>query len=231
MTRPASDAPLAVFDIDGTLVDSRAAILDAAVQAARAVGLPEPTYEAVRGGVGLSLHEALQRLAPDLTGPELADFITAYQEAFRRLHAMPEFSEPLYPGAMDLLNRLKRDGWRLSLATGRSRRGVERSLARAGWAELFLSHHCAEDGPGKPDPAMLIRAMDVCGVTAARTVMIGDTSHDMHMALNAGVRPQGVAWGFHTAEEVRASGAVHVAEDFTDLEAGLHSFAMSRHVV
>lgn len=223
--RTAGDAPLAVFDIDGTLVDSRAAILEAAVTAARAVGLPEPGYDAVRQIVGLSLHEALRALAPSLTDGELADFVAAYQDAFRRMHATPGFSEPLYPGAMDLVRRLKRDGWRLSLATGQSRRGVERNLARAGWAELFISSHCAEDGPGKPHPAMLVAAMGACGADAERTVMIGDTAHDMRMAVNAGVRPQGVAWGFHTADEVLASGAVHVAGDFPALERALHDFA------
>jgi phosphoglycolate phosphatase len=224
----ASDAPLAVFDIDGTLVDSRAAILEAATTAARAVGLAEPGYDAVRQIVGLSLHEALGQLAPGLTDPELAEFVAAYQGAFRTMHERPGFEEPLYAGAMDLLAALRRDGWRLSLATGQSRRGVERNLARAGWADLFLSSHCAEDGPGKPDPAMLVRAMEVCGGAAERTVMIGDTSHDMRMALNAGVRPQGVAWGFHTADEVLESGAVHVAEDFPALEQVLHTFASAR---
>ncbi|MFN3536739.1 MAG: HAD-IA family hydrolase [Brevundimonas sp.] len=226
--RRAGDAPLAVFDIDGTLVDSRAAILEAATTAARAVGLAEPGYEAVRQIVGLSLHEALRQLAPDLTEGELAEFVAAYQGAFRAMHDRPGFEEPLYPGAMDLLDGLRRDGWRLSLATGQSRRGVERNLARAGWADLFLSSHCAEDGPGKPDPAMLVRAMAVCGGAPERTVMIGDTSHDMRMALNAGVRPQGVAWGFHTADEVTASGAVHVAEDFPALEQALDRFAGTR---
>ena len=226
--RPAGDAPLAVFDIDGTLVDSRAAILEAATTAARAVGLAEPGYDAVRQIVGLSLHEALRQLAPDLTDAELAEFVAAYQGAFRSMHERPGFEEPLYAGAMDLLAALRRDGWRLSLATGQSRRGVERNLARAGWADLFLSSHCAEDGPGKPDPAMLVRAMDVCGGAPERTVMIGDTSHDMRMALNAGVRPQGVAWGFHTLDEVLASGAVHVAEDFPSLERALHTFASRR---
>lgn len=228
--RTASDAPLAVFDIDGTLVDSRAAILEASTTAARAVGLAEPAYDAVRQIVGLSLHEALRQLAPDLTNAELAEFVAAYQGAFRSMHERPGFEEPLYAGAMDLLAALRRDGWRLSLATGQSRRGVERNLARAGWADLFLSSHCAEDGPGKPDPAMLVRAMDVCGGASERTVMIGDTSHDMRMALNAGVRPQGVAWGFHTADEVLASGAVHVAEDFPALEQALHTFASGRRV-
>lgn len=222
---PVHDAPLAVFDIDGTLVDSRATILEAATQAARAVGLAEPGYEAVRQIVGLSLHEALAQLAPGLTDGELAEFVAAYQAAFRDMHARPGFQEPLYPGAMDLLARLRRDGWRLSLATGQSRRGVERNLARGGWADLFVSSHCAEDGPGKPDPAMLICAMKASGAAPERTVMIGDTSHDMRMALNAGVRPQGVAWGFHTADEVRASGAAHVAENFPALEAALHGFA------
>ena len=75
---------------------------------------------------------------------------------------------------------------------------------------------------------MLVCAMDVCGGAPERTVMIGDTSHDMRMALNAGVRPQGVAWGFHTADEVLASGAVHVAEDFPALEEVLHTFASGR---
>ena len=226
--RPAGDAPLAVFDIDGTLVDSRAAILEAATTAARAVGLAEPGYDAVRQIVGLSLHEALRQLAPDLTDAELAEFVAAYQGAFRSMHERPGFEEPLYAGAMDLLAALSEDGWRLSLATGQSRRGVERNLMRAGWADLFLSSHCAEDGPGKPDPAMLMRAMDVCGGAPERTVMIGDTSHDMRMALNAGVRPQGVAWGFHTADEVLASGAVHVAEDFPALEKALDLFAGAR---
>jgi phosphoglycolate phosphatase len=224
----AADAPLAVFDIDGTLVDSRAAILEAAMTAARTVGLAEPDYEAVRQIVGLSLHEALRQLAPELTDAELAEFVAAYQGAFRSMHERPGFEEPLYAGAMDLLDRLRRDGWRLSLATGQSRRGVERNLARAGWSDLFLSSHCAEDGPGKPDPAMLVCAMDVCGGAPERTVMIGDTSHDMRMALNAGVRPQGVAWGFHTADEVLASGAVHVAEDFPALEQVLNVFAGTR---
>lgn len=216
--------PLAVFDVDGTLVDSRASIHRACIDAARALGLPEPEYDRVRQIVGLSLHQALHVLEPDLTDVELADFVAAFQASFRaRYDAGHE--EPLYPGVMDHLRRLKRDGWRLALATGQNRRGVARNLARAEWADLFLSSHCAEDGPGKPDPAMLLAAMRACEATPAATVMIGDTSHDILMALNAGVRPQGVAWGFHTVEEQIASGAPHVAVDFPDLEAALDRFA------
>ena len=216
--------PLAVFDIDGTLVDSRASIFRAATEAARDLGLPEPEYDRVRQIVGLSLPKALHVLEPALTDAELADFVAAFQRSFQRMHA-EQVVEPVYAGAMDTLRRLKRDGWRLALATGQNRRGVTRNLAREGWAELFISSHCAEDGPGKPDPAMLFAAMAASGADADSTTMIGDTSHDISMALGAGAHPLGVAWGFHTPEEQRAAGAHHVAADFTDLEAALDRFA------
>lgn len=217
--------PLAVFDIDGTLVDSRSSIHRACVDAARALGLPEPEYDRVRMIVGLSLHEAMRTLEPQLTDAELADYVAAFQASFRRLYESGH-EEPLYPGAMDHLRRLHRDGWRLALATGQNRRGVARNLARQGWADLFLSSHCAEDGPGKPDPAMLHAAMAACDADPARTVMIGDTAHDALMAVNAGVHPLGVSWGFHTAEEQRAAGARHVANSFAELDVVLDGFAV-----
>ena len=220
----ASDAPLAVFDVDGTLVDSRTSIHIGACEAARALGLPEPSYDRVRQIVGLTLDKALHTLEPQLTMAELAEFVAAFQKSFRdRYEAGHE--EPLYDGVMDTLRLLKKDGWKLAIATGQNSRGVARNLARAGWSDLFLSAHCASDGPGKPDPAMLLAAMHRNDATAQRTVMIGDTSHDMLMARNAGVTGQGVGWGFHTVEEQLAAGAAHVAEDFPDLEAALQRFA------
>lgn len=219
-----SAAPLAVFDIDGTLVDSRASIHRAACEAAQALGLSEPGYDRVRQIVGLSLPQALHTLEPSLTDAELAEFVAAFQASFRRMYEAGH-EEPLYPGVMETLGRLKRDGWRLSLATGQNRRGVARNLARPEWSDLFLSSHCASDGPGKPDPAMLHAAMAACGADAACTTMIGDTSHDIGMAVAAGVHPLGVAWGFHTPEEQAAAGARHVAADFPDLEAALERFS------
>jgi phosphoglycolate phosphatase len=216
--------PLAVFDIDGTLVDSRASIHRAAVEAARDMGLPEPEYDRVRMIVGLSLHKALHTLEPQLTDAELADFVAGFQRSFHRMYEAGH-EEPLYDGAMDHLRRLHRDGWRLALATGQNRRGVARNLARQGWGEIFLSSHCAEDGPGKPDPAMLHAAMAACGAEPASTVMIGDTAHDAAMAVNAGVLPLGVGWGFHTAEEQIAGGARHVAKSFGELNVVLDGFA------
>ena len=218
---------LAVFDVDGTLVDSREVILRAAQEAAAEVGLPIPAYDQVRQIVGLSLADALRMLAPELTGTELTDFVTAYQNAFLRMHATPGFHEPLYAGAEDTLKRLKREGWTVAMATGKSRRGGQRWMAREGWADIFTSTHCADDGPGKPDPAMVLAAMKIAGATPAQTVMIGDTSHDMLMAVNASVRPQGVAWGFHTADEVLAAGALHVATNVPELDEELDRFALA----
>ena len=217
--------PLAVFDIDGTLVDSRDSIFQAATEASRALGLPEPEYDRVRRIVGLSLPVALRQLEPQLDDHELDRFVEAFKAVFLRMNTDPDFHEPLYDGVEDSLRRLKRDGWRLALATGQSRRGVARNLARAGWADLFLSSHCAEDGPGKPDPAMLRAAMTACDACPATTVMIGDTSHDIEMAVAAGAAPLGVAWGFHTPEEQVAAGAFHVAADMPDLDAALDRFA------
>lgn len=216
--------PLAVFDIDGTLVDSRASILQAATDAARELGLPDPEYDRVRQIVGLSLPHALAVLEPGLTPLELELFTAAFRASFGRMFDAGH-EEPLYPGAMETLRRLHKDGWRLSLATGQNRRGVARNLARAGWAELFVSSHCAEDGPGKPDPAMLHAAMTAASAEPASTVMVGDTAHDISMAVAAGVMPQGVAWGFHTPQEQTAAGAAHVAMDFDDLDAALDRFA------
>ncbi|MDQ3125100.1 MAG: HAD-IA family hydrolase [Pseudomonadota bacterium] len=222
--------PLAVFDIDGTLVDSRASILRAAVEASREVGLPEPDYETVRIGIGLPLHDALRLIAPQIDAPTLDRYVDGFKAAFQRMNSDPDFHEPLYPGAMETLRRLHRDGWRLALATGQSRRGVARNLAREGWADLFISSHCVDDGPGKPDPAMLHAAMAACDACPATTIMIGDTAHDAAMAVSAGVLPLGVSWGFHTIEEQRAAGARHVAGSFAELTVVLDGFASAAAV-
>lgn len=215
--------PLAVFDIDGTLVDSRASIFRAATESALALGLPKPEYDRVRMIVGLSLDEAMRTLEPDLTDDEHLRFVAEFRASFGRMYAEGH-EEPLYEGALAHLRRLRRDGWSLALATGQNRKGVARNLARQGWGDLFVSAHCAEDGPGKPNPAMLHAALKASGLAAHRAVMIGDTAHDARMARNAGMAAYGVAWGFHTEDEQRAEGVIHVARDFHDLEAVLETF-------
>ena len=216
---------LAVWDVDGTLVDSRATIRAAVEHGFRHVGREPPSYDAIRQIVGLSLAPALAQLAPDLTPPEQAMLVEGYKAHFWTLHSAPDFVEPLYDGAAATLERLRADGWLVAMATGKSRRGVEHVIRMHGWADLFDSTHCGDDGPGKPDPAMLIEAMRALGAHREATIMVGDTAHDMRMAKAAGVHAQGVAWGFHTAEEVVGAGADHVALTWAELDEALDRFA------
>jgi phosphoglycolate phosphatase len=211
--------PLAIFDVDGTLVDSRATIHRAAVESARGIGMAEPSYDAVRQIVGLSLAQALRELAPELSDADHAEFVAGFQAAFQRFHAVPGFKEPLYDGAERTLQRLKREGWIIAMATGNSRRGVERILNLHGWGDVFDTTWCADDGPGKPHPNMITKALEATGAEPRQAIMIGDTSHDMR------VHAQGVSWGFHTTAEVTAAGARHVAHSFEELDAALDAFA------
>jgi phosphoglycolate phosphatase len=220
-----SPRPLAVFDVDGTLVDSRSTIQSAIEHGFRRAGREPPAYDQIRQIVGLSLAPALAQLAPHLSEAEKAELVEGYREHFWTRHQDPAFKEPLYPGAAETLDRLRHDGWLIAMATGKSRRGVETVMRKHGWADLFDSTHCADDGPGKPDPAMLIEAMRVLKTRPEAAIMIGDTAHDIRMAKAAGVFAQGVAWGFHTAEEVAEAGADHVAETFTELDQQLDRFA------
>lgn len=216
---------LIVWDVDGTLVDSRDAIFRSAVLAYEREGLPPPTYDQLRQIVGLNLREAIGVISPELPREALDRLAKGYRIAFQGLHAAPEFSERLYHGAAETLDRLRAQGWRIAMATGKSRRGVEMVIRTHGWADLFDSTHCADDGPGKPHPAMLLEAMRAIGVGPTRTLMVGDTAHDMRMAKAAGVYAQGVSWGFHTAEEVLEGGADHVAHDFDDLNRQIDRFS------
>ncbi len=216
---------LVVWDVDGTLVDSRQTIFDSMQSAFAAAGLPPPTYEVVRQVVGLGLMEGVGVLLPEAKLEVLEQVADGYKAAFGAKVRQPGYVEPLYDGAAGTLDRLRAGGWKIAMATGKSRRGVETIIRMHGWADLFESTHCADDGPGKPHPAMVLEAMKALGVGPERTIVVGDTAHDMRMAKAAGAYAQGVSWGFHTAEEVREGGADHIAHDFAELDGQLDAFA------
>lgn len=215
---------LAIWDVDGTLVDSRSSIFRAATEAAEAVGVTPPTYDEVRAIVGVSLGPALAMMRPDLDAVTLEAYEDAFKDAFLRFHSEPDFHEALYEGATDCLRHLKADGWRLGMATGQSRRGVERNLDLRDWRDLFDITFCADDGPSKPHPHMLHCNLKSLGAAAHQAVMIGDTAHDMKMARDAGVRAIGVSWGFHTVEELQLAGAQDLVHDFIELKTVLAAF-------
>lgn len=210
----------AIFDLDGTLVDSRVSISEAMASAFESLDRPPPSYEDTRKIVGLSLEPAIQALAPDLPREAYERLAEGYKQAFLRQRREGRH-EALYPGARALVERLRAEGWQLGIATGKARRGVKHFLETHGFVDDFACAFCADDGPGKPDPHMVRLNLAAFAITPAQAVMIGDTSFDMAMARAAGVYAQGVAWGFHTEEEVLAGGAHHVADGFAALEAQL----------
>jgi phosphoglycolate phosphatase len=216
---------LVVWDVDGTLVDSRQTIFESVKTALAEAGLPEPSYEAVRQIVGLKLDDGVRTLLPDLSKAEAERVADGYRAAFRTKVSQPGYVEPLYEGAAGTLDRLRTAGWKVAVATGKSRRGFETIMRMHDWADLFDSVHCSDDGPGKPHPAMLLEAMRVLQAEPGRTIMVGDTAHDMRMAKAAGCYAQGVSWGFHTAAEVMEGGADDVVDDFAALNLRLDAFA------
>ncbi len=215
---------LAVWDVDGTLVDSRASIASAMDAAFDTVRLPAPGYDGTRAIVGMSLRPAIAALAPADTPDDVLDRLqTEYVNAFVKRRAAGA-QDPLYDGARELLDRLKAEGWLMAVASGKSRAGLNHIFAAHDLETMFDTVHCADDGPGKPDPYMLICALNAMGAEASNAIMVGDTSHDMAMARAAGVYAQGVTWGFHTRDELHAGGAHHVADDFAALDRALAAF-------
>jgi len=203
---------LAVFDCDGTLVDGQAAVCDAMELAFAEAALPPPSRHDVRRIVGLSLPVAIQHLAPGATGEQCAHATEAYKRAFRAAREEGRLAEPLFDGIAALLDELHRSGWVLGVATGKSDRGLASCLAGHGIAGLFATLQTADRHPSKPHPAMLEAALAETLADPAGTVMVGDTAYDMEMAKALGVRPIGVAWGYHAPEELLAAGAQVVAE-------------------
>ncbi len=213
---------LIVFDFDGTLVDSLQFIVTAASRAFEDQGFPAPEPAAIQRIVGLRLEAAVARLLPDSEDMATAErIVAAYRAVFQDMRARNLVDEPLYPGVRETLALLNRPEVCLGIATGKSRRGLVSSLERHDLSGLFVTLQTADDGPGKPHPEILHRAMSEAGAEPEETVMIGDTSYDMEMAVNAGVSALGVAWGYHDAEELRASGAAHIVESFPDLPSSL----------
>ena len=215
-----SDLRLVVFDVDGTLVDSQGEIVAAMTEAFAAQDVPLPPRETLLSIVGLSLPVAMARLAPEVDETTLAHLVETYRTAFaenRRRGALP----PLYPGALDVLDRLAaEDDTLLGIATGKSRRGLAAILEAHGLANRFLTRQVADDHPSKPHPAMLRAALAETGVEADRAVMVGDTTYDIEMAGAAGMASVAVSWGYHAPKAL--GGADRVIGDFAALPAVLN---------
>ncbi|UVO55020.1 HAD-IA family hydrolase [Sphingomonas sp. SUN039] len=214
---------LAVFDCDGTLIDSQINICLAMEAAFAQSGIAAPSRGAIRRVVGLSLVEAVAMLLPEAE-PALHEGVAAdYKRAFQGLRAGGLIDEPLFDGIADVLDNLRDDGWLLGVATGKSDRGLALALDHHGLSDHFVTLQTADRHPSKPHPSMVATAMAEAGADATGTVVIGDTSFDILMALNAGARAVGVAWGYHDAAELIAAGAHALARRPADLTALLEA--------
>lgn len=205
---------LAVFDCDGTLIDSQVNILRAMRQSFERHGLVPPDDHATRRIVGLSLVESMRVLLPDAEPALHNSLAQDYKHAFQRLRADKALDpEPLYPGIAAILDDLRDSGWQLGVATGKSDRGLALALDHHGLSGHFITLQTADRHPSKPHPSMLHTAMADALAAAEQTVIIGDTVFDMLMGANAGVRAIGVDWGYHDGAELIDAGATGVAID------------------
>jgi len=201
---------LALFDCDGTLVDSGATIVGAIGETFVEHGLAVPCASVARRVVGLSLNEAMASLAPE--ADDHAALAATYRAIFFRRRSEGRVEEPLYAGIISLLEAFEADGWLLGVATGKSDRGLRHCLQSHGLEAKFVTFQTSDRHPSKPHPSMALAALAEAGAEPRTSVMIGDTAYDMAMARAAEMGAVGVGWGYHDADELTAAGAHGVAE-------------------
>ena len=219
MTRKQFD--LIVFDWDGTLMDSTATIVKCIQSAARDLGLPVPSDASAAHVIGLGLAEAMQAVMPDIDPALYPRMVERY-----RYHFLTKDHElVLFKGVRDMLGDLANEGYFLAVATGKSRVGLNRALNAAGLLSTFDATRCADETFSKPHPAMLQELTRELGQDLKRTVMIGDTTHDLQMAINAGAGGIGVHYGAHTPEELKPLNPLFTADSVPHLHAWLNEHA------
>ena len=202
-----------VFDWDGTLSDSTAAIARAIQDAAADLGLPVPDDATASHVIGLGLHEALARAVPTLPAQRIPEYSARY-----RVHYLAREAElSLFPGARELIAGLQEAGVLLAIATGKSQRGLQRALADAGLTAQFAATRCADQTHPKPHPAMLLELAEELMVAPRRMLMVGDTTHDLQMAAAADAAAVGLTQGAHPHEQLAACRPLALFDSLTQL--------------
>ena len=210
---------LIVFDWDGTIVDSTAMIALCIQKSAMDLGLAVPTLEQASHVIGLGLHDALARAVPDLTAGRIEEFSARYR--FHYFACEPDIV--LFDGVRELLVELRDGGVPLAVATGKSRRGLARTWEATGLGAFFAASRCADETHPKPHPAMLLELAEELAVSPARTVMIGDTTHDLEMAAAAGAGGIGVTYGAHPRHQLAALVPLALVSDVAELRTWLNA--------
>jgi phosphoglycolate phosphatase len=203
---------LIVFDWDGTLADSTALIVHAIQRAFAEVGLPVPDRAAASYVIGYGLADAMRYLAPDATPAQVAGIV----EAYRDFYLSRDGEICLFDGVADSLAALKAEGHLLAVATGKSRKGLDRALVATGLGAYFDLTRCADECHSKPHPQMLHEILEELDQPPERAVMVGDTVHDLQMAANAGVPAVGVSYGAHEKQSLAALSPLAIFDAYLD---------------
>ena len=190
---------LLIFDWDGTLADSIGRIVTAMQVAAQRSGRPERNAPAVKGIIGLGLPEAILTLYPDMTAEQVIAFRQHYADVYIAMDAEPS---PLFAGVKESLEAFREQGYRLAVATGKARRGLDRVLGAHGWEDFFDITRAADETASKPDPLMLNQILAHCDVRPDQALMVGDASFDLLMARNAGIDSVAVGYGAQSMERL-----------------------------
>jgi len=212
---------LIVFDWDGTVMDSTEVIASSIQEACRDLDLSIPSDEAARHVIGMGLGDALRHAVPDAPESMYEPLVARYKHHF----LAQDVAIPLFDGAREVIAELHGAGYWLAVATGKSRIGLERALKSSGMTDYFHATRTADQTFSKPHPAMLLEIMDELGQEPARVLMVGDTTHDLQMAINAGVDALGVTHGAHPVEQLRALQPLALLDDFAGLRQWFREYA------
>jgi phosphoglycolate phosphatase len=215
---PRKQFDLIVFDWDGTLMDSTATIVKCIQASARDLGLPVPDNKAASHVIGLGLQDAMQAALPDVD----PKYYPRMAERYRYHYLAKDQGLTLFEGAREMLMELSQQGYFLAVATGKGRVGLTRALDAVKLMSVFDATRCADETFSKPHPAMLQELTRELGQDMKRTVMIGDTTHDLQMAINAGAAGIGVHYGAHSATELQALNPLFTASSLPELHAWLN---------
>lgn len=208
---------LALFDYDGTIVDSAIMIVEGAIAAFRMCGLPDPNPQKVRENIGKPLAIALDEYMPpgyNVTPEQISE---AYRSWYAEQGRLGLQNEPLYTGVVDLLKELKADEWLIGIATNKSRIGLTNGLAKHDMSNFFDITLTTDENIPKPNPAMAIKAMKDLGIQDKFCVIIGDTINDIGLGVNAGIISVGVTWGYNNKDLLLNAGATHLVDNASDL--------------
>jgi phosphoglycolate phosphatase len=205
---------LIIFDWDGTLIDSIDWIARCLQNAANDTRHATPDYQAAKDVIGLSIERAIEVLFPDANADDVLDLAKRYETAY---FSKKISRDDLFSGVYEMLETLKKEGFKLAIATGKTRKGLDEALSATNTLDFFCITRCADETKSKPHPLMLEEIMNYTKILPERTLMVGDSTHDLQMALNAGIASIGVASGAHDSQQLKNYSPLHCFLQTTEL--------------